>query len=131
MPSLGWSTASPARSPASPLPLALLFLALLPRLLGAGEATTIDEDEWMSRSAVFTRSLSTGDWGRTYQSGHPGVIPMWLTNLTLGQSRARGLLDDAPVARIGQSREFLPALYAARPVFAILSALLAVSCGLL
>lgn len=55
-----------------------LFAALLtPRLLAIGQYSVADEGEWLERSANFYYALSTRDLARTYQTGHPGVLPMW------------------------------------------------------
>src|SRR5205823_2136737 len=51
---------------------ALLFwLALLPRLLGLGEGTTEDEDQWIARSGGFARALQRGRRGRAALIGPP------------------------------------------------------------
>src|SRR6476661_5202430 len=110
----------------------LFLLALLPRLVGLGEATTEDEDQWIERSGNFARALSDGAWRGTYQIGHPGVTTMWLTTLSLGPSRAAQFADRERGDRlVTQVADFQPALHAARPWFAVLNALLATGCGLL
>src|SRR5688572_10042657 len=121
---LGLSFKLPMRRSAW-LALPLLLLALPPRLHGTIEATTMDEDEWMTRSANFARTLSTGDWRSTYQTGHPGVLTMWITTLTLGHPRTQALNGGPAGTRVGQSEDFMDALRTARPVFATLTAILA------
>src|SRR5438094_6560651 len=112
---------------------ALLFaLALLPRLIGLGEATTEDEDQWVARSGNFAQALSVGAWRGTYQVGHPGVTTMWATDLGLGPGRARHFaIEERKERLVTQVADFLPALRAARVPFAVLNALLATACGLL
>jgi hypothetical protein len=111
----------------------LLFaLALLVRLVGLGEATTEDEDQWMLRSGNFARALSKGAWSETFQVGHPGVTTMWLTTLSLGPQRTRAFAREEHQERlVTQVADFLPALGTARLSFAFLGALLAAGCGLL
>jgi len=50
----------------------------LPRRLDLNRAVTIDENNWLQRSGGFFKALRTGDYGKTYQSVHPGVTVMWL-----------------------------------------------------
>ena len=42
-----------------------------------GRFITSDELAWVYRSTRFLTALSTGDWARTAQAGHPGVTTMW------------------------------------------------------
>jgi hypothetical protein len=110
----------------------LFLLALLPRLVGLGEATTEDEDQWVQRTGNFALALSRGQWRNTYQIGHPGVTTMWVTELALGRDRARAFaVQERGDRHVTQVEDFLPALRTARIPFAILSALLATACGLL
>jgi hypothetical protein len=112
--------------------LALFLVSLLPRLVGLGEATTEDEDQWIQRSGNFARALDNGQWQATYQVGHPGVSAMWLTSLSLGHERARQFATEERSERlVTQVEDFLPALRAARLRFAIVNAALAAACGLL
>ena len=110
----------------------LFLLALLPRLVGLGEATTEDEDQWIQRSGNFARALSLGTWRETYQIGHPGVTTMWVTNLALGNGWARHFANqERGQPLVTQVADFLPALHVARVPFAVLNALLVTACGLL
>src|SRR6266487_5534134 len=110
----------------------LFLLALVPRLIGLGEATTEDEDQWIARSGGFARAVALGSWRETYQIGHPGVTTMWVTDLGLGQDRARRFAAQERTERlVTQVGDFLPALHTARVPFAVLNALLAAACGLL
>src|SRR5512139_1672478 len=69
-------------SPTCVLLCLVIFLsALLPRLGALGRYITPDELRWVDRSLHFTEALSRGDWVATIQSGHPGVITMWLGSL--------------------------------------------------
>jgi hypothetical protein len=38
---------------------------------------TIDENNWVTRSANFFFALTNGDWAHTFQREHPGVTTMW------------------------------------------------------
>jgi 4-amino-4-deoxy-L-arabinose transferase-like glycosyltransferase len=79
-----WSAKSP-RHALSPsfvlLCLAIFLLALLPRLGALDRYVTPDELRWVDRSLRFSTALSQGDFAATMQSGHPGVITMWLGSL--------------------------------------------------
>src|SRR5437762_3561569 len=82
----------PARRALSRLTLpgvlaATFALALVVRLLAHNVIITADEDNWMKRSGGFTFGLLNGQFGRTYQNGHPGVTTMWVAMLTLGPNR--------------------------------------------
>ena len=116
-----------------PLAAALLFiLALLPRLIGLGEATTEDEDQWILRTGNFARALEAGTWKGTYQIGHPGVTTMWLTDFELGGERARRFASGVRTeSRVTEVPDFLAALHAARVPFAIANAALVALIALL
>jgi hypothetical protein len=58
--------------------LAIFILALLPRLGALERYITPDELRWVDRSLRFSAALAQGDFASTMQSGHPGVITMWL-----------------------------------------------------
>ncbi len=58
--------------------LAIFLLALLPRLGALDRYITPDELRWVDRSLRFSQALAQGDFISTIQSGHPGVITMWL-----------------------------------------------------
>src|SRR4051812_27455147 len=66
---------------------AIFLLALAARLVADNIAITADEDNWMRRAGGFTYGLLNGQFGRTYQNGHPGVTTMWVAMLTLGPER--------------------------------------------
>src|SRR5687768_3490754 len=59
------------------VPLAILaavfFMSFGARLLAHDVVITADEDNWMRRAGGFTFGLLNGQFGRTYQNGHPGV----------------------------------------------------------
>jgi hypothetical protein len=57
--------------------LVLFAVALALRLPGLGSFLTPDEKLWAGRTAQFVAALSTGDWGATSVTGHPGVTTMW------------------------------------------------------
>ncbi|HEX3245697.1 MAG TPA: glycosyltransferase family 39 protein, partial [Chloroflexota bacterium] len=74
---------------------ALLLLAVLvfataltPRLAGRDTYVTLDEDNWLKRTAGFTFALRSGELRRTYQNGHPGVTTMWIGMLGMGPDEA-------------------------------------------
>src|SRR6476659_285247 len=66
---------------------AIFLMSLGARLLAHGLVITADEDNWMRRAGGFTYGLLNGQFGRTYQNGHPGVTTMWVAMLTLGPQR--------------------------------------------
>ncbi len=84
-------TAKPAVSHRAALVLmtVLVFaIALVPRMAGRDTYVTLDEDNWLKRTAGFTYALWSGELRRTYQNGHPGVTTMWVGMLGLGQEQA-------------------------------------------
>ncbi|HSD83466.1 MAG TPA: glycosyltransferase family 39 protein, partial [Anaerolineae bacterium] len=66
------------------LSVAIFISALLPRLGALERYVTPDELRWVDRSIHFADALSRGDWASTIQSGHPGVMTMWLGSLGIG-----------------------------------------------
>lgn len=56
---------------------ALILAIWLPRVLALDRLVTPDEKRWLVRSANFYEALVQGEWGRTYQTSHPGVTIMW------------------------------------------------------
>src|SRR6188474_864970 len=80
------STAGARWLPAAALTVVFLT-ALVARLLASDVVITADEDNWMRRAGGFTYGLLNGQFGRTYQNGHPGVTTMWVAMLTLGPDR--------------------------------------------
>jgi hypothetical protein len=63
--------------------LALVLIALGPRLLALSKFITADEPRWVVRSMSFLTGLLTADWQSTLQTGHPGVTTMWSGSLGL------------------------------------------------
>ena len=111
------------------LPVAVLTLtflvALAARLLAHDLVITADEDNWMRRAGGFTYGILNGQLGRTYQNGHPGVTTMWVAMLTLGPERMLQYADRVHNQRlVGRVPGFWDALVAARPGFALVTALL-------
>lgn len=114
------------------LGLVVFMLALGPRLLDLAVFVGPDEFSWVTRSADFAQALAGGDWGKTYQTGHPGVTLLWAE--TLGdwlryglQYLSGGLADwdaiigpDKTMAMLGSKRQ----------VVAVVNALL-VACSVL
>jgi hypothetical protein len=109
-----------------PAVLAATFgLALLVRLLAHNVVITADEDNWMKRSGGFTYGLLNGQFGRTYQNGHPGVTTMWVAMLTLGPSRMVQFADRVTNQRlVAHVPGFWDALVDARVGFAVVTAAL-------
>lgn len=68
------------RQPRMILLLALVIgcLSLLLRLPGLGEFMTVDEENWMLRSAEYWDVLLAGNPGGTFLTTHPGSTVMWL-----------------------------------------------------
>ena len=58
--------------------ITIALLALLLRLPGLGDFMTVDETNWMLRSATFYDKLLAGDPGGTFLTTHPGSTVMWL-----------------------------------------------------
>ncbi len=58
-------------------PVVLLACFLVVRLPALGRFVTTDEALWLRRSANFYLAVSNGDWEKTFQSPHPGVITLW------------------------------------------------------
>ena len=61
----------------------LFVVAYVLRAIVPLGCTTWDEPAWIHRSARFLVALSNGNWQNTLQTGHPGVITMWLGSLGL------------------------------------------------
>jgi 4-amino-4-deoxy-L-arabinose transferase-like glycosyltransferase len=72
--------------------LAIFFLALVPRLGALDRYITPDELRWVDRSIRFSTALTQGDLVSTIQSGHPGVITMWLGSLGIRAFNAQHTL---------------------------------------
>src|SRR3954463_14960953 len=97
------------------LPLVVLTVIFLlsfgARLLAHDVVITADEDNWMRRAGGFTYGLLNGQFGRTYQNGHPGVTTMWLAMLTLGPQRMVQYADRVTNLRlVGRADGFWDAL---------------------
>ncbi|MFN0070465.1 MAG: hypothetical protein ACKVVP_03110, partial [Chloroflexota bacterium] len=69
------------------LALLIFVMSLAPRLAGRDTYVTLDEDNWLKRTAGFTYALWSGELRRTYQNGHPGVTTMWVGMLGMGQEQ--------------------------------------------
>lgn len=114
------------------LGLAVFLLALAPRLLARDLFPTSDEDSWMRRTGGFTFGLVTGQLGRTYQNGHPGVSTMWIGLLSQGPGGALRFADQVHGLRfVGQVPGYMEGLAQARIGFAVLGALAAAGTSLL
>jgi len=116
----------------SSLFIVVFALSLGPRLLARDLFPTSDEDSWMRRTGGFTFGLATGQLGRTYQNGHPGVTTMWTAMLSLGPGEAIRFADRVHGLRfVGQVPGYLPALAQGRIGFALLAAVGVAVCSLL
>ncbi|HZO28854.1 MAG TPA: glycosyltransferase family 39 protein [Chloroflexota bacterium] len=104
---------------------AIFLTAFVARLLASDVVITADEDNWMRRAGGFTYGLLNGQFGRTYQNGHPGVTTMWVAMLTLGPERMVQYADRVHGQRlVGRVPGFWDALVDARPGFALVTAAL-------
>jgi len=87
--------------------LALLLIALVPRLLALNVFVTADERRWVGRSVQFFMALLEGNWAGTLQRGHPGVTTMWSGVMGLmAKYLSRALSEGLPVG-VGGLLEFL------------------------
>jgi hypothetical protein len=112
--------------------LALIVLSLGPRWVGRDVFVTSDEDSWMRRAGGFAYGLSHGLPGRTYQNGHPGVLTMELAILGQGPGGAERFADPVTDARlVTKVPDFVAGLVDARRAFALASAVLVGTIGLL
>jgi 4-amino-4-deoxy-L-arabinose transferase-like glycosyltransferase len=62
----------------------VFLLALVPRLADLGKVIVADEQLWIYRTMRFTKALLSLDLAGTYQSGHPGVMTMWIAAPFIG-----------------------------------------------
>ena len=60
------------------IPFLLFILAVVVRTPALARYVTPDELNWVYRTIRFREALATGDWANTIQSGHPGIVTMWL-----------------------------------------------------
>ncbi len=56
----------------------ILATSLILRLTGLDSFSIADEALWHYRSIEFDKALESRQWQYTYQTGHPGVVTMWL-----------------------------------------------------
>jgi 4-amino-4-deoxy-L-arabinose transferase-like glycosyltransferase len=76
---------------------ALAVLTLLPRTADLDDFYTIDEAyHWPDRVTRFSAALAAGNWGNTYQTGHPGVTTMWLGSLGALLAKPAGVAPPGP-----------------------------------
>lgn len=105
--------------------LAVLALALWPRLLDLDVFVTTDEVLWVGRTGNFAAALAERRLDLTYQSGHPGVATMWAGLLGMGLEQAEAFgKPQRRVSRIevGRQPHFIGALAAGRSVVAVTTA---------
>ncbi|MCC6179053.1 MAG: hypothetical protein IT305_27400 [Chloroflexi bacterium] len=109
----------------------LFLMSLYPRAINLSGYLTTDEGNWMGRTALFARALQTGDPAGTYQSGHPGVMTMWLSLIGMGPDHALGLVEYVRPDGLEKAPGYLDTLHLARRSFAVLTALATVGVALL
>ncbi|MFN8423144.1 MAG: phospholipid carrier-dependent glycosyltransferase [Anaerolineae bacterium] len=125
-----------ARRLAPPIVLAaaVFLLALGPRLWRIDAHLTPDELRWVCRTVGFHTGLATGDLGLTLQTGHPGVVTMWLGGLGLPTAPeaawSKACLDSKSSELLyeladADRRVILERLYAGRRRIALATALMA------
>jgi len=62
----------------------VVFVAIIPRVLGLGSFLTVDEiDHWIGRVGQFLVAIQSGNFAATAITSHPGVTTMWLGSLGL------------------------------------------------
>ena len=64
------------RSPSQIVLVVLFIFVSLHRLFGLDVFMTADEYLWIHRSRNFLVFLAEGNWSRTFQTGHPGLMPL-------------------------------------------------------
>jgi len=111
--------------------VALFLVSLFPRLANLDVFLTPDELKWTCRSINFRAGLTQGDFARTYQTGHPGVITMWIGTLAMPPDPAgrwQAICQEKSITRIIRAispetlADITRYLYAARRGVAILTA---------
>lgn len=121
-------------APSIVLAAAVFLLALGPRLWRIDAHLTPDELRWVCRTVGFHTGLATGDLGLTLQTGHPGVVTMWLGGLGLPAAPdaawSRACLDSKSSELLyeladADRRVILDRLYAGRRRIALATALMA------
>jgi hypothetical protein len=127
------TTGSKARTRALVIATALvLFLvALYPRMINLTGYLTTDEGNWMGRTALFTRGITQNIPTDTYQSGHPGVMTMWLSLIGMGPDRALALVEYVRPDGLEKAPNYLETLYSARRAFAVMTSFGVVAIALL
>jgi hypothetical protein len=104
--------------------LAIVVLALVPRLMNLDLFVTPDEDNWMRRGGNFARAVEQGELQRTYQSGHPGVTTMWLMWVGAGREASSVSGITTQDNYVTHHPRFIPLLTSARVVVAVVNAAL-------
>jgi 4-amino-4-deoxy-L-arabinose transferase-like glycosyltransferase len=112
--------------------VALVGLSLAVRLPQLDRFVTPDEIKWVCRGTNFYRGLRTGRLEQTLQTGHPGVITMWLGTPFAGHDPLSGqwdvcsepsVADLIATAPLGTSHELADLLFGARRGVALLTSL--------
>ena len=102
--------------------LAIVLLALTPRLAALDTYVTIDESRWLQRAADFSLFLARGDARETFIIGHPGVTTMWTALLGMGPQRAQQFSSREDRTDATRRDGYFDALQAARRPFVLLAA---------
>ncbi|MFH1354157.1 MAG: glycosyltransferase family 39 protein [bacterium] len=63
--------------------IALLVLALVPRMADLGVFLTADEKNWIGRSYEFVRAFKDWRFNDMLQTTHPGVTTLWLSGAAI------------------------------------------------
>ncbi|MCB0153801.1 MAG: glycosyltransferase family 39 protein, partial [Anaerolineae bacterium] len=66
------------------MPLAIFFVALIPRVLNLGAFITADEDDQIMFANLFLKSALQGDWTGALVLGYPGVPTLVLGAIGVG-----------------------------------------------
>ena len=80
------------------LSILVIAIALATRLPALDVFITPDEYRWVCRGVMFYRGLYTGNLAQTRQTGHPGVLTMWLGVPAMGVDPLDPWLDPCVVA---------------------------------
>ncbi|MFN8525048.1 MAG: glycosyltransferase family 39 protein [Chloroflexota bacterium] len=113
------------------LAVVVFLIAVLPRLANISLFITPDEDNWMRRTGNFARAIERGDLVRTFQSGHPGVVTMWVAWLGIGPEASRLAGITGPDPMVTRLAGFVELLARARTAFAATNSVLIVGIVLL
>jgi len=105
-----------------PLLIVVLGLSLALRLHALDVFLSGDEIKWICRGINFHTALARGDLRATYQTGHPGVVTMWIGTLAVPQSEIEGMQPDEDGPKDHATLTLLPPLiFRARALLAVVT----------